>query len=74
MIVINYTDNAIGVMRETENGSGYFEEITLYPHVVVKDASMIEKAKNLHAKANEFCFIANSVKFPVYHKPICMAE
>jgi organic hydroperoxide reductase OsmC/OhrA len=74
IIVVSYIDNATGTMKETENGSGYFEEITLYPQVIVKDASMIEKANSLHEKANAFCFIANSVKFPVHHKPKCTAE
>jgi len=40
----------------------------------VKNDSMIEKANQLHAKANEFCFVANSVKFPVHHQPTCNAE
>ena len=31
VIVTNYTDNAVGVMHETEKGNGYFTEITLYP-------------------------------------------
>jgi organic hydroperoxide reductase OsmC/OhrA len=74
VIVVDYKDSAIGIMQETDNGSGFFKEITLYPEVIVKDASMIEKANSLHAKANEYCFIANSVKFPVHHKPVCSAE
>lgn len=74
VIVTAYHDNATGIMHEHQNGSGYFEEITLHPHVIVKDNSMVEKANSLHAKANEFCFIAQSVKFPVYHKPTCMIE
>jgi organic hydroperoxide reductase OsmC/OhrA len=28
---------------------------------------MIQAAKELHKKANELCFIANSVNFPVKH-------
>jgi organic hydroperoxide reductase OsmC/OhrA len=71
IIVTAYHDNATGIMQETENGGGYFKEITLYPQVIVKDDSMVEKASSLHAKANELCFIANSVKFPVHHKPTC---
>jgi organic hydroperoxide reductase OsmC/OhrA len=74
VIVTNYTDNAVGIMQETANGSGYFSQVTLYPEVTVKDASMIEKANSLHAKANEYCFVANSVKFPVHHNPVCKAE
>ena len=30
---------------------------------------MDEKANELHKKANEFCFIANSLNFPVKHNP-----
>jgi len=74
VIVISYSDNAVGVMQETETGSGYFKEVTLCPHVIVKDASMIDTANQLHHKANEYCFIANSVKFPIHHKPECKAE
>ena len=73
VIVTAYTDKAKGVMKETEAG-GLFKEITLFPVVTVKDASMIEKANSLHSKANEYCFIANSVRFPIYHKPQCKAE
>ena len=74
VVVLDYSDKATGVMQETENGSGYFTEITLFPKVIVKEASMIEKANSLDSKANDYCFIANSVKFPVHHKPSCEAE
>lgn len=69
IIVTDYKDHATGIMMETANGSGQFTEVTLYPEVIVTDESMIEKANNLHHKANEFCFIANSVNFPVKHNP-----
>jgi organic hydroperoxide reductase OsmC/OhrA len=32
---------------------------------------MIETANALHQKANELCFIANSVNFKVHHQPVC---
>jgi len=70
IVVINYIDNATGLMVETTNGGGYFTEVTLNPMVVVTDQSMIENATKLHQKANELCFIANSVNFPVKHNPI----
>jgi organic hydroperoxide reductase OsmC/OhrA len=69
IIVTDYTDRATGIMEETENGSGRFTEITLHPTVTVSEESMIEKATELHHKANEFCFIANSVNFIVKHIP-----
>jgi organic hydroperoxide reductase OsmC/OhrA len=67
VIVVDYVDNATGVMVETLNGGGHFTEVTLNPMVTVTAISMIEKAYELHKKANELCFIANSVNFPVRH-------
>ncbi|GAB0156688.1 OsmC family protein [Chryseobacterium sp. Alg-005] len=69
IIVTTYHDHATGIMIETDNGSGHFKEVTLNPEVIVTEESMVEKAKELHHKANEFCFIANSVNFPVKHIP-----
>lgn len=70
IIVVDYTDNATGVMMETSNGGGKFKEVTLNPIITVTEDSMKEKADQLHQKANELCFIANSVNFPVYHKAV----
>ncbi|WP_172284074.1 OsmC family protein [Chryseobacterium sp. LAM-KRS1] len=69
VILTEYTDKATGIMAETANGSGHFTEVTLHPKIIVTDESMIEKAVELHQKANEFCFIANSVNFKVKHSP-----
>lgn len=69
VVVVKYTDEAQGTMSETENGGGKFTEVTLNPVVIVREASMTEKAGELHAKANRLCFIANSVNFPVKHNP-----
>jgi len=67
--VISYVDYAEGTMEETSNGGGRFSEVILAPQVTVASPEMLEKAKLLHTKANEFCFIANSVNFPVKHSP-----
>ena len=74
VIVIDYADNATGIMQETEDGGGHFAEVTLHPTVVVRYKSMIEKANELHDKANKLCFIANSCNFPIHHKSTCKAE
>lgn len=74
VIVTDYVDNATGTMLETSNGSGHFSEVILSPTVTVSDESMIEKARELHHKAHEFCFIANSVNFPVKHIPIVLVK
>lgn len=69
IIVTDYVDNATAIMVETSNGSGQFTEVTLNPIVTVSEKSMVSKANELHKKANELCFIANSVNFPVRHNP-----
>ncbi len=74
VVVVDYTDSATGIMIETENGSGYFKEVTLYPTVIVSDTSMIEKANALHHDANKMCFVANSCNFPIHHVPVCEAR
>ena len=66
--VTNYLDHATGTMTETANGSGRFTEVILNPIVTVTEEHMIAKANELHEKAKELCFIANSVNFPVRHE------
>ncbi|MGM0458346.1 MAG: OsmC family protein [Bacteroidota bacterium] len=67
--VLSYEDHAEGVMEEMKNGSGKFAEITLHPKVTISDSDNLEKAGQLHKKANEMCFIANSCNIAVGHKP-----
>ncbi len=74
VIVTDYTDNATGIMLEGSDGGGRFTDVTLRPRVIVKESSMVERAKNLHKNANDLCFIANSVNFKVGHIPIIESE
>lgn len=74
VIVINYNDTAEGIMLEENDGKGRFTEVTLHPNVTVQNQDMVELAIALHKKASEYCFIANSVNFPVIHKPIIKAQ
>jgi organic hydroperoxide reductase OsmC/OhrA len=69
--VLDYFDNAIGVMIERPDGRAKFSEVLLNPMVRVSESSMVKKAQELHQRANEYCFIANSVNFDVKHNPIC---
>jgi organic hydroperoxide reductase OsmC/OhrA len=71
VIVVDYIDNATGIMEENSEGGGHFTEVTLNPVFTVSDRSMVEKAIQLHKKAHDICFIANSVNFKVMHKPVC---
>ena len=74
IVITSYTDHATGVMIEQANGSGSFKEVTLNPIFCVGDENMIEKAIELHHKAHEICYIANSVNFDVKCNPICKVE
>ncbi|MES2555314.1 MAG: OsmC family protein [Bacteroidota bacterium] len=71
VIVVDYSDHATGLMIETPDGGGRFSAVTLYPVVTVTESSMVDKANELHQKANELCFIANSLNFKVDHQPVC---
>jgi len=78
VVVTAYLDHARGEMSETDGlrpasgqlRGGRFISVTLNPEVTVMEPGMIEKALQLHQKANELCFIANSVNFPVRHRPV----
>ena len=39
------------------------------PLVIVAQPAMEVTARELHERAHELCFIANSVNFPVRHQP-----
>ena len=71
VIVLEYSDEPKGVMNENDNGSGQFSSVLLHPNVKVSKESMVEKANELHHKANEMCFIANSCNFEIKHAPQC---
>lgn len=74
VVVVGYTDSAIGTMEESQSGNGRFTEVMLKPNVIVKEASMIEKVNVLHDKARQYCFIANSCNFPVLHSGVCNVD
>lgn len=70
VVVTAYEDEASGTMVEDGRGGGAFTEVVLRPRVTVADASMTDAARTAHVRANELCFIANSVNFPVRHEPV----
>ncbi|MFT3798575.1 OsmC family protein [Microbacterium sp.] len=68
VVVVSYDDEATGTMVEDGRGGGAFTEVILHPRVVVADDAMIPAALAAHHQAHEWCFIANSVNFPVRHE------
>ena len=70
IVVTTYKDNPTGKMAVTKNGGGRFTEVILKPKITIAADSNFEQAKQLHNKAHQLCFIANSVTFPV----LCQAS
>lgn len=69
IVVLEYVDDAWGVMAEGGDGGGCFERVILRPRIVVAAAKDRELAQQLHTQAHKLCFIANSVNFPVQCEP-----
>lgn len=74
IVVVEYVDNATGKMEELNNGSGKFTEVILNPTVKITSENNVDKAIELHHKANQFCFIANSCNFKIQHQPKIVVE
>ena len=69
--ILEYTDNAEATLEVSVDGSGRFTEVRLHPKVKIRNINQIELALELHKKANQLCFIANSCNFQVLHNAIC---
>lgn len=74
VIVVDYEDEASGTLTENVNGNGKFSEVTINPKVTISRESNAETAGKLHDKAHKFCFIANSMNFPVNFEPTIVFE
>lgn len=74
VVVVGYEDRARGIMVEDCDGGGGFREVVLRPLVTVAETGMCETAQGQHERANQLCFIARSVNFPVRHEPRVQAQ
>lgn len=61
-------------MVEEFSGAGQFTAAILKPHVTISVTSDTAKARALHHKAHEMCFIARSMNFPVSNEPVIVQE
>ena len=66
--VLAYEDHATGTMSLID-GKIRFREVMLRPKVWVARGTDLSKARDLHHRAHEECFIASSVNFPVENQP-----
>jgi organic hydroperoxide reductase OsmC/OhrA len=61
--VRSYEDEAVGRMTQTERGVTWVSHVDLHPRVAYADASpSAEKEAELHHRAHEGCYVANSVR------------
>ena len=74
IVVTHYVDHATGTLVETPDGSGHFEEVTLHPQVTIASGQHMDRATELHARAHDMCFVANSVNFDVRTEPAIVAS
>jgi organic hydroperoxide reductase OsmC/OhrA len=69
IIVTAYEDHALGTMQTEADGNGRFTKVTLRPRVRISGEFDETKAVALHQDAHKFCFVSNSVNFPVEVEP-----
>jgi len=73
IVLQSYQDEAEGTMQTNKDGSGEFKEVVLRPKIVLSEGD-IDKARDLHGKAHDLCFISRSVNFPVRCEPEIVME
>lgn len=66
--VIAYQDESEAILEVNPDGSGKITKVILRPRVEIRDEKFKKLAMELHQKASELCFIANSCNFPVDHE------
>jgi organic hydroperoxide reductase OsmC/OhrA len=69
-----YRDEAEGTMIEDPDGAGRFVAAVLRPLIVIQAGGDLAEAHRLHRDAHKYCFIANSVNFPVTCEPVIRVD
>ena len=69
VVVASYEDEAEGVMEKGPDGRVRITKVTLRPRIVFDDEPDAATLDDLHHKAHEACFIANSVTSEVVVEP-----
>jgi organic hydroperoxide reductase OsmC/OhrA len=68
--VLAYEDRATGVLgKDPVSGKMKLLSVQLRPKVTVARGTDVNEAMAMHARAHEYCFVANSVNFPVANAP-----
>lgn len=66
--IISYQDYSEAFLEVNADGSGKITKVILRPTVTIKEEENVQLAKDLHQKASELCFIANSCNFLIEHE------
>ncbi len=70
LIVDRYADRAVGVLDKNAEGKMAVTRVTLRPSIAFGGAApSAEQLRELHEKAHERCFIANSVRTEIVIEP-----
>jgi organic hydroperoxide reductase OsmC/OhrA len=69
IVVTAYHDTPLAIGELQTNGAGRFKSITLRPKIVITAASDEIKARSIHDEIHQYCFIAQSINFPVNYDP-----
>lgn len=67
--VLAYEDHATGRLGKGPSGKMQMEHVQLRPKVTVAKGTDLAMVNAMHEKAHAYCFIANSVNFPVENAP-----
>jgi organic hydroperoxide reductase OsmC/OhrA len=70
IVITEYSDEALGFMRENADGSAQFTGVTLRPVMIITDLARAADARAIHDRAHAVCALARSVNFPVHHEPV----
>lgn len=69
LVVDRYRDVAVGEMEKNADGKLAITRVVLRPEVTFQEPPAPDVVEQMHHKAHEHCFIANSVKTDVVVEP-----
>lgn len=69
LVVRRYDDRATGSLGKGTGGRTQMVEAVLRPRVTLARGSDVTAARALHERAHAYCYMANSVNFPVRNEP-----
>lgn len=65
--IASYEDNAVGEMAAMKDGRQWMSKITLDPHIEwIGEPPTDHQLADLHYRAHEQCYIANSIKSEIF--------